>query len=154
MTKSMKRYLWMVPVVLVTLIGVAVFGTLRSRAASEELNGGPRALDVTLGQATRGIAFYTAAVNADGTLASCFANGNPCTATSFGAGAYQVDFGTNVQANNGYSRWVQPDTLTTGTVSTFCDTADRAGDVNGVFINCQNAAGTGTNTSFFLFVGR
>jgi hypothetical protein len=65
-----------------------------------------------------------------------------------------VDFGQDVEAVNGWSRWTQADTLTAGTTLAFCDTADRAGNPNGIFINCQNAAGTAVDTAFFLFVAR
>ena len=155
MTRKVRSFAWMFPLVLtVAVAGVLLFPTTRSAAQDDAaLRNGAVPLDVTLGQATRGVVFFTAAVNTDGTLASCFYVVS-CTATHLGTGIYQVDFGENVQATNGYSRWVQPDTLTTGTESTFCDTADRAGDNNAVWVNCQNSAGTATNTSFFLFVAR
>jgi len=108
---------------------------------------------VTLGAATRGVVFFTAAINSNGSIASCF----HCVAAKtlhIGTGTYQIDFGQNVQATNGWSRWVQPDTLTTGSVRNYCDTADRSGDVNAVWVNCQNSAGVSTDTSFFLFVAR
>lgn len=112
----------------------------------------PRPAAVTLGTHTRGVVFFTAAINSNGSIASCF---HCVSAKTFqiATGQYQVDFGQNVQATNGWSRWVQPDTLTIGTENAYCDTADRAGDVNGVWINCQNASGL-VNTSFFLFVAR
>ena len=43
-------------------------------------------------------------------------------------------FGENVQAVNGWSRWFQADTLTTGSENAWCNTADRAGDVNAVWV--------------------
>jgi len=155
MTRKVRSFAWMFPLVLtVAVAGVLLFPTLRSAAEdTAAMRNGATPLDVTLGQATRGVVFFTAAVNADGTLASCFYVVS-CTATYLGTGAYQIDFGENVQATNGYGRWVQPDTLTTGEEFTFCATADRAGDNNAVFINCQNSAGTATDTSFFLFVAR
>jgi hypothetical protein len=110
---------------------------------------------VVLGTPTRGIPFKTASINADGSIASCFR----CvvSALRFGtSGDYQVIFDENVQATNGWSRWLQVDTLTTGSISNIsCTTADRAGNVNGVFVLCT-AGNTrvSTPTSFFLFVAR
>jgi hypothetical protein len=49
-----------------------------------------------------------------------------------------------VQAINGWSRWVQPDTLTTGTENVWCNTADRAGDNNAIRVNCQTSGGPGS----------
>jgi hypothetical protein len=115
---------------------------------------------VTLPQPTRGVVFFTAAINTDGSIASCFGCNVPNT-KRVGVGEYQIDFGQNVQAANGWSRWVQADTLTTGTENAYCNTADRAGDVNAVWVNCQTPGGPGSmgnskpvDTSFFLFVAR
>jgi len=79
-------------------------------------------------------------------------------------GRYVVNFGQNVQAINGWSRWVQPDTLQIGIVGTptnpgaWCTTADSAADSNAVWVNCQHSCGPGSqgqsaffDTSFFLF---
>jgi hypothetical protein len=61
---------------------------------------------VKLAQPTRGVVFFTAAINTDGSIASCFhCNGAPLT-ERLGVGLYQVDFGQNVQATIGWSRWV------------------------------------------------
>jgi hypothetical protein len=115
---------------------------------------------VKLAQPTRGVVFFTAAINTDGSIASCFGC-NGLNTKRLGVGLYQVDFGQNVQALNGWSRWVQPDTLTTGTENAYCNTADRAGDANAVWVNCQTAGGPGSmgnskpvDTSFFMFVAR
>lgn len=116
---------------------------------------------VKLAQPTRGVVFFTAAINTDGSIASCFhCNGAPLT-ERLGVGLYQIDFGQNVQAANGWSRWVQADTLGTGSENAWCNTADRSGDVNAVWVNCQTAGGPGSmgnskpvDTSFFLFVAR
>lgn len=109
---------------------------------------------------TRGVVFFTAAINSDGTVASCF----ECDAANtkrLGVGQYQIDFGEDVEAVNGWSRWVQADTLATGTTDAWCNTADRAGDANAVWVNCQHAGGPGSqgnsapfDTPFFLFVAR
>jgi hypothetical protein len=111
-------------------------------------------------QPTRGVVFFTAAINSDGSIGSCFG----CSAANtkrLGVGTYQIDFGQNVQAINGWSRWVQADTLTTGTENAWCNTADRAGDDNAVWVNCQTSGGPGSmgnskpvDASFFLFVAR
>jgi hypothetical protein len=115
---------------------------------------------VTLSNTTRGVVFFTAAINSDGTVASCF-HCNTAQTFKLSTGAYQVDFGQDIRANNGFSRWVQPDTLTTGSENAWCNTADRGGDVNAVFVNCQTTGGPGSmgnskpvDTSFFLFVAR
>ena len=117
--------------------------------------------DVALAQPTRGVVFFTAAINPDGSIASCFhCNRAPLT-ERLGVGLYQVDFGQNVQATNGWSRWVQADTLGFGSENAWCNTADRAGDANAVWVNCQTAGGPGStgnskpvDASFFLFVAR
>ena len=138
--------------------------TLAGIASAQEPNTlpgqSPVPAAVTLSQATRGVVFYTAAINSDGTVASCFGC-NRARTFKLSTGQYQVDFGKNVQANNGFSRWVQADTLTTGTENAWCNTADRAGDANAVFVNCQTTGGPGSmgnsapvDTSFFLFVAR
>ncbi len=111
-------------------------------------------------QPTRGNVRFTAAINSNGTVFSCFGC-NRANTKRLGVGQYQVDFGTNVQARNGWSRWLQADTLTFGTENAYCNTADRAGDVNAVWVNCQTAGGPGSqgnskpvDASFFLFVAR
>jgi hypothetical protein len=123
--------------------------------AGDNASQGVAPADVTIPSnlVNRGVVFYTAAINADGTIASCF---NCVAANTFriSTGRYQVDFGKDIRAISGFSRWVQPDTLTGGSQSSWCDTADRNGDNDAVFINCQNASGAPTNTSFFLFVAR
>ena len=112
------------------------------------------------------VVFFTATINSNGTVAGCFG----CIAaktTRLAAGRYVVEFGQNVQAINGWSRWVQPDTLQTGFVGlatnpgAWCNTADRVGDSSAVYINCQHSGGPGSqgdaaffDTSFFLFVAR
>ncbi len=110
--------------------------------------------------ATNGIVRFTAAINANGTVFSCLGC-NRADTRRLGVGQYQVAFGQNVQARNGWSRWVQADTLTFGTENAWCNTADRAGDANAVWVNCQSNGGPGSggnsrpvDVSFFLFVAR
>lgn len=99
----------------------------------------------------------TAAMNSDGTVAG---GSNVNTASTFwlATGSYQVVFQgacTNITAARGWARIVQVDTLTTGAIGDVkCTTADRAGNINGVFVYCTNGAGTTVDTSFFLFVLR
>jgi len=109
---------------------------------------------------TRGVVFSTAAINSNGTVASCF-DCNPAATTRLGVGQYQVEFKHNAQAINGWSRWVQADTLTTGSENAWCNTADRFGDANAVFVNCQTTGGPGSqgnskpvDASFFIFLAR
>jgi hypothetical protein len=114
-------------------------------------------LAVTLGEATRGVVFYTAAINSDGSIASCF-ECNPMGTQRLAVGIYQVNFFVDVEAINGWSRWVQPDTLTTGTTNAYCTTADRAGVPTAIWVQCQAPGSMGqsvpVDTSFFLFVAR
>jgi hypothetical protein len=154
------------------LLACALLGIAFSDVASAQdlFNSRPgvRPLDITPGSAqpTRGVVFFTAAINSNGSVAGCFG----CDATKttrVAVGRYIVDFGQNVQAIRGWSRWVQPDTLQTGIVGpinnpgAWCTTADSAADSNAVWINCQHSGGPGSqgdaaffDTSFFLFVAR
>jgi hypothetical protein len=124
--------------------------------------------DITPGSAqpTRGVVIFTAAINSNGSVASCFGCDKAKT-FRVGVGRYIVDFGENMQAVNGWSRWVQPDTLqfgivgSTGNPGAWCTTADAAADSNAVWVNCQHAGGPGSqgdaqffDTSFFLFAAR
>jgi|EndMetStandDraft_9_1072997.scaffolds.fasta_scaffold08372_4 hypothetical protein len=135
---------------------------------AEELNirQGVSTFDLTSAQPTRGVVFFTAAINSNGSVASCFGC-NTAKTSRVAPGRYVVNFGQNVQAINGWSRWVQPDTLQTGIVGTLanpgasCTTADSAADSNAVWVNCQHSGGPGSqgqstffDTSFFLFVAR
>ena len=162
----MKRYTLafsLAAVVVFTLF--SVFGPASARGRSStvpsqrgaginEDTSAPTPAAVTLGAATRGVVFRTAAINSDGTIASCFTCFGPNT-IHLATGQYQVGFAGNVQATNGWSRWVQVDTLTTGAIfDVTCTTADRAGLASGVFVLCTNTSGTPTDTSFFLFVAR
>lgn len=150
----MKRLVWVVPVV--ALAAVVLFTASRHfSAGSRSENGDVSPADVTLSSITRGVVFETAAINSDGTVANCFGC-NRSNTVHLGTGVYQVGFNQNAQANNGWARWVQVDTLSTGTIpgGVSCTTADRAGLATGVFVLCINAAGVDTDTSFFLFVAR
>ena len=131
----------------------------------------PRNIAPGSAQATRGVVFFTAAINSDGSVASCFGC-NAASTQRVAPGRYVVNFGQNVQAVNGWSRWVQPDTLQIGMIGdpptnptanpgAWCTTADSAADSNAVWVNCQHAGGPGSqgqaalfDTSFFLFVAR
>jgi hypothetical protein len=117
-------------------------------------------------QPTRGVVFFTAAINSDGSVAGCFGC-NPANTFKVAVGRYIVDFGQNIQARNGWSRWVQPDTLQFGQIDSsngpgaWCNTADSFADSNAVWVNCQHTGGPGSqgksqffDTSFFLFVAR
>lgn len=117
---------------------------------------GVRPFDITPGSAqpTRGVVFFTAAINSNGSVASCFGC-NVAKTIRVAMGRYIVDFGQNVQAINGWSRWAQPDTLQVGIVGcsgvtctdgpgAWCTTADSAADSNAVWVNCQHAGGPGS----------
>jgi len=153
----MKRLVWMVSVVALTV--VALLATSRRFAAGSQAHNGAGAVspeDVTLGSTTRGVVFATAAINSDGTVANCFTCNRANTHIAEGPGTYQVAFNQNVQATNGWSRWVQVDTLSTGSITNVsCTTADRAGVPTAVWVACfNNMTGVETPTSFFLFVAR
>src|SRR6516162_4692710 len=96
-------------------------------------------LAVTLVTGNHGVAFGTAAINSDGSIAKCF---NCVPSHTFHisgfTGAYQVGFNQgNITANSGFYRSVQVDTLSTGQINGItCSTADRSGDVTAVFIQC------------------
>jgi hypothetical protein len=153
----MKRYIWVVPVVAVAAVVLFTASRRFASARGGDENGGERTvapLAVTLASSTRGVVFKTAAINSDATVANCFRCNRPNT-KHLGTGLYQVGFDENVTANNGWSRWLQVDTLSTGSIfGISCTTADRAGLPSGVFVECVNTAGAVADTSFFLFVAR
>jgi hypothetical protein len=150
----MKRLVWVVPVVALAAL-VLFTASRRFSAGSRSNNGDVSPEDITLGSATRGVVFYTAAINPDATVANCF-NCNRGTTLHLATGEYQIEFNTNVQATNGWSRWVQVDTLNIGSISNVsCTTADRAGVSTAVWVACfDNSTGAPKDTSFFLFVAR
>jgi hypothetical protein len=147
--------------VLLLAAAISIFG-FSSFVFAENGNGPSAAAPgaVTHAAATRGQVMCTAAINADGTVASCFNCSKDVTKTKRqGTGTYQVTFNNTcptVAANSGWSRWVQPDTLSTsGSVGArFCTTSDLGTSANGVFVDCYDSTGTNTDTSFFLFVAR
>ena len=107
-------------------------------------------------KATKGSVKCTAAINSDGSVLSCNHCNRGDTNHLSPTGQYQVGFSKpcqNILAVNGWSRWVQADDLSNGVVTAFCTTADRNGDANAVYVQCQNASGP-VNTSFFLFVAK
>jgi hypothetical protein len=148
-----KIYMWLgVLAALVVADSLAVTRHAAAQVNGPDVTHAARA-QAALANATRGIPFKTAAINSNGTIASCF---RCVSATHLAQGEYQVTFDENVQANNGFSRWLQVDTLGTGSISNVsCTTADRAGNVNAVFVICTlGSSGVITDTSFFLFVAR
>ena len=145
-------------------LGVALSGAAGAQTTQEYTNTlpgvAPRNLPAGSAQPTRGVVFLTAAINSDGTVAGCFGC-NTANTKKLATGVYQVNFGQNVQAVNGWSRWVQADTLATGTENAWCNTADLATDNNAIWVNCQTTGGPGSqgnskavDASFFLFVAR
>jgi hypothetical protein len=149
----------------VAILGIAVSGIAFAQATRDDHNSPPgRELRANIApnsaQPTRGVVFFTAAINSDGTIAGCFGC-NTTNTKRLGVGEYQIDFGQNIQAINGWSRWLQVDTLTTSSENAWCNTADRFGDHNAVWVNCQTSGGPGSqgnskpvDASFFLFVAR
>jgi len=155
----MKRYMWVVPAV--ALLVAALF-MLPHRFAAQGAggnNGGGSiksdALpDVTLAKMSNGVVFFTAAINADASVANCWGCDRSHTLQPEGPGTYQVAFYKDVQANYGFARWVQVDTLQEDSIlNVSCTTADRAGDPKAVWVECfDNSTGEPKDTSFFLFV--
>lgn len=114
-------------------------------------------VQVLLGQPTIGVVKYTAAINADGSVANCFGcNRSVAETRRISAGTYEVDFTGDIRATLGWSRWVQVDTLSIGSIggNVNCTTADRLGDVSSIWVFCTNSNGLAQDTSFFLFVAR
>jgi hypothetical protein len=146
------------------ICGLLLTFTLHAQTAQSNQNTShttdDSAAPTALNQPTRGVVFKTAAITGNATIASCF-RCEAATTIHLGIGEYQVGFDENVQAINGWSRWVQVDTLGTGSVNAWCTTADRAGVPDAIFVSCQAPGGPGNqgnskavDVSFFLFVAR
>lgn len=158
--KHQKWVLSLAALIAFAAVGVVVHAKNGSFGQSGNRNGEEvsPATDIKLANSTRGVIFGTAAINADGTVASCF-NCNTSTTLHIGTGEYQVGFqgfgNGQIQANNGFSRWVQPDTLTTGSENVWCTTADRSGVAGAVYVQCQSQGSSGSvekDASFFIFL--
>ena len=111
---------------------------------------------ITTPKATNGSVKCTASINSDGSVLAC-KHCNPADTSHIVTGQYQVGFKRpcqNILAVNGWSRWVQPDTLSIGSEIAFCTTADRVADTNAVFVKCLDGSGNPVDASFFLFVAR
>jgi len=150
----MRRYAWGLSIIAVVVVAAAIIARPVGAASGE--NGGGGFSPAALGATTRGVVYYTAAINADGSVAACFLC-NKTNTLHVSTGTYQVAFNNgNITANSGYSRWVQVDTLTTGTISNVsCTTADRFGVTSAVWVQCFNGmTGAVTDTSFFLYIAR
>ena len=93
---------------LAALIALATFTT--PAFAQQASNGAEVGPAIALNAPTRGVVFKTASINSDGTRAQSF---RAVASIHLSTGTYQVTFDENVQALNGFSRWVQVDTLTT-----------------------------------------
>lgn len=157
---KIKRYMWFATVAALVVLGMFAGSRRFAAAIVEEFDAGaPQEIEatplVTLAQATRGVVFGTAAINLNGSIASCF-NCVSASTEHLSAGRYQIAFNfASVTANNGWSRWVQVEDLSTGTAPlVHCSTADRAGVASAVYVQCYNGAGTLTDTPFFLFLAR
>lgn len=145
----------------------AMIGTLGFAAALlcgnvyAQLNGAPGDVEPqdtsVFGAQNRGAVVCTAAVNSTGQIVGG-ANVNKALNARLALGAYDVRFtgpcGGNIKVSNGFARYVQVDTLTTGSISgVSCTTADRAGAPAGIFVLCT-AGGSLVDTSFLLSVTR
>jgi hypothetical protein len=88
----------------VLCLGIAtVSDAIAQKVPNTESGIKPLNLTPATAQPTRGVVFFTAAVNSDGTIASCF-DCVPSNTRRLGVGQYQIDFGENIQAVNGWSR--------------------------------------------------
>jgi hypothetical protein len=141
------------------VLGVALcVGLTSAFAGSSDLNGLPNESPAASSapKPTKGRVKCTAAINSDGSILSC-KHCNPADTMQLSTGTYQVSFNKpchNLLAVNGWSRWVQADTLSTGSEQAFCTTADRAGDTNAIWVECFDSTGADVDVSFFLFVAR
>ena len=155
----MKRYIRI-------LLGMALVGSAsfimshtvvlaRGQAVQSHINGQASASSaIALANSTRGVVFKTAAINPDASVAACF-RCNRGTTLHLGTGEYQIGFDEIVAANNGWSRMLQVDTLSTGSINNVsCSTADRSGLPSAIFVECYDGSGTHVDTSFFLWVAR
>src|SRR5262249_16492659 len=99
----MKRLIVALANVALLCLGVALSGPAVAQKAQNASNG-QRPADIAPGSAepTRGVVFFTAAINSDGSIASCFGC-DPANTQRLGVGTYQIDFGQNIQAINGWS---------------------------------------------------
>ncbi len=106
---------------------------------------------------TNGSVKCTADINSNGRVLSC-KHCDPANTFQFGTGEYVVAFKKpcqNILAVNGWSRWVQPDTLSNGGVEqALCTTGDLYSDSNAVQVECWDLTGNNVDASFFLFVAR
>src|ERR1700719_235736 len=132
MNKNTKRYGWAIPLVGLAALALSsashpASGSAGPQNTRADVNTAPGesaiSAAVTLSQATRGVVFKTAAINSDASVATCFRCNHSGT-LHLGTGFYQVAFDENVQATNGWSRWVQADTLGAGSENAWCNTAD------------------------------
>ena len=131
---------------MVSALGGALVLTA-SFAVFADNNGGPVTQDAAPGSLQQNLSasLCTAAINSDGTIAGGV--NTLISATFLGGGSYEVIFkgacSKNITAAAGWARFVQVDTLTTGSIGDIkCTTADRAGNPAGVWVNCTNGAGT------------
>jgi hypothetical protein len=108
-------------------------------------------------KATNGSVKCTADINADGSIFAC-KHCNPAdTMHLVPTGEYQVGFSKpclNITSANGWSRWVQVDPLSASSSNAYCTTADRSGDVNAIYVQCQDNTGAAVDASFYLFIAR
>ena len=126
-----------------------------SAAVFADSNGGRSAENAPVGSlsTTSGAPLCRAAINSDGTIVG--GGGTLTSATRLGVGIYEVIFKgrcLNVTAANGFTTWLQTHTFTTGQVNAYCNAADRAGNPNGIFVNCYSGNNVATDVSFFIKV--
>jgi len=147
----------MVPVATALAVGIcAASGGAFAGAGDANGTAASVAPLVTGPKATNGSVKCTADINSDGSVLAC-KHCNTADTVHEGVGQYQVGFNTpchGLLAVNGWSRWVQADTLSLGTAFGRCTTADRLNDANAVWVACFDSTGNPADQSFFLFIAK
>lgn len=154
-----KSSLWkMVSAVAVVAVGICVAsgGAFAGQDDNRATSSPSAVVPLTTPKATNGSVKCTANINSDGSVLAC-KHCNPSDTTHVATGEYSVGFNKpcqNILAVNGWSRWVQVDTLAFGTAHGTCTTADRVTDANAVWVACFDGSGNPADASFFLFVAK
>lgn len=144
---------------LITILSSALLAFSPAIFADDNLGDGFESEAVTtLSRENHGVPVCTAAVPADGIIQKCFAC-NKSLSKKISTGTYEVFFHSqcsDVRSSKGMYRYVQPDTLSIGSLaSRTCTTADRLLSKAAVWVVCYDTTtGALTDTPFMLTVTR